>query len=162
MTIRDNKAGQLRIVGTFVFYFLITALILVVFFLELYSPNDTLPDDSTTVQQPLKRFGITHITYSSHTEELVNSHVHEQPTPICLITTWENGPLPDYATGMFESITKNEGYVKMFVFHHQTNKQIRRYDHVEFIDIASIKPSYEEGGFPRFLADRLCSIHGVR
>lgn len=107
---------------------------------------------------------ITNIPSSSFPKlEVPSSSFNE----LCLVTSWGQGKLPDYAYSMFDSVVNNRDYVKLLVFHHKTTNlpdpktRRQRYSNIDFIDISDLAEdgSYKEAGFPRFLTDRICGLY---
>jgi hypothetical protein len=92
----------------------------------------------------------------------------ETKTPLCLISTWENGALPHYAIPMVHSLSQNGGFVKLFLFHHKAGPsavELQSFFNSSFlhvVDVGKLHPSYEEGGITRFATDRVCQIHNIR
>jgi hypothetical protein len=127
--------------------------------LILSSTNDT--STSRTRSPPSQTFPklVLSEEYTSSSSDI---------SELCLVTSWGQGQLPDYAYSMFESVVNNRDYVKLLVFHHKTDnlpdKETRRkkYKNIDFIDVAHLAAdgSYREAGFPRFLADRICGLFG--
>lgn len=98
----------------------------------------------------------------SGTKDLVPA---SEKIPVCLISSWENGRLPPYASNMFETLKSNKGYAKLFLFHFKTEGlPLDSYPNslIEFVDIAEIEGrAYATNGFAGFLAIRICTIFGV-
>ncbi|KAL3900020.1 MAG: hypothetical protein SGCHY_001636 [Lobulomycetales sp.] len=83
--------------------------------------------------------------------------------PLCFVTSWEGSELPTYAKVSLESLSRghNSEFAKLFLFHHNSKNSVpvpEAFPAVEFVDLASIDSGYRDGGFPAFLADRLCNI----
>lgn len=89
------------------------------------------------------------------------------PTKLCLVTSWGRAHLPDYAYSMFDSISRNNPFVRLKFFYHQTmglpDNRHARYPNIDFIDISELEDGkYRDQGFPRFLADRLADIYKMK
>ncbi|KAJ3165356.1 hypothetical protein HDU88_004150 [Geranomyces variabilis] len=111
------------------------------------------------------------------------------PTPLCLVTTWENGQLPAYVRTSLDtfgasshshhhhhasSVSASSPFAEMYVFLPPSmgggvaalealygGKRNSWPRNVHAVDIGSVHPVWRETGWRGFVADNMCRLYGV-
>ncbi|KAI8803479.1 hypothetical protein BJ742DRAFT_494333 [Cladochytrium replicatum] len=97
-------------------------------------------------------------------------------TPVCIVSTWEGGFMPDYIRVFLHSIAKNDGFASVYFFAHTgIGGQIERNfpdptsfqdsdsggSNVQVFDLTLLDQSYRYRGFAGYVADILCPYFKV-